>query len=304
MAGCSRRGALLVLLTVASLAGALVVVGAPASLAVDCPRTGAGADLTLLAASAGAAPNVRYAFTVRNSGPDCVAALSVTVALAPGSSFSDAVVGDREGWSCSGTTVVECKLIAPLPAADSATVSFEATAPSSPTGATVRGEVKSDLADPELSDNVAWTAFAARASTGDPRSLEQVLDFSRPGRASIAINRVLPGSALGAPGPAPCEPTCLGTFEWIVETPDTDPALFPDVRLSLTLKLFAPGTRARDVRVYRFVDSLGAWVGPLPSCSEFTGDPVVGCVSRVSVSREGFVQVVIWTSHNGHSRIG
>jgi hypothetical protein len=280
--------------------------------------TGRQADLSL-SQSAAPGPGGTTVFTLvaMNNGPACAPGATIVVELS-GSYVSYSSV-DPGSWTCttpplSAPATVTCTLAATLGVGSpGSTGTVQVTASG---GSTDHAVLSSDAIDNEDPlNNEVWGTYGKTVNTGTP-----ILDFDAtqatvPANAGIAIQQVNENSALSPQGPAPCEATsdgCLGSQEILIETADTNPALFPKVHLTFTFTIYAPGTDLKTITVYRYVDSefpppnnTPGWVALPSSCNNFSGDPNVGCVKSTSIDKKtGIVTVIVWAAHNGHSRVG
>jgi uncharacterized protein DUF11 len=271
-----------------------------ASAAGEC--VGGQADL-LLTQSASQLPsgNAQFTDTASNFGPDCAPNVHLRVELPPGSKFVSFISVAPANWSCptpAGSQIVDCILPALAAPATTepvtATVAIEAT----PTSGTDHATLTSGARDRDLSNNENWAAFATKLSTATAVG-KQSASISRPSPGSVSVLQLLPTSLQAAGVPAPCVPNCLADKELVVETDPTDPAQFPAVHLEFALSVVA--RTSVPIKVYRFDHEAHIWLGPLPPCAGFTGNPDVGCVSSLVISR-GRATIAIWTSHNGHIR--
>jgi Domain of unknown function DUF11 len=279
--------------TVLMVAGATMWIAAGTGLADACNSPDRVADLSLTGSAAPAGSNFNYRFVVTNNGPDCTAGVTLTVDLAPGSTFLGVVSSDRS-WVCSGTNTVTCSLQSTLPSPPGnnvTAITLAATAPSSPSNATVRGEVSSTdpLTDSDLTNNVVWTVFGKTLNTADPSGNHPGATIVRPDARSISANLY---DILNF-GDAPAGYSFLTDRAILVNTPAASGG---SKKGAITLLISFVAQVKPGAFVFHLDDATNTWSVVNQKCG---GNGPFPCVDGVSFN-SGIATITVLTLHFSH----
>ncbi len=105
-----------------------------------------------------------YTLTVRNLGPTAAAGVVIRDTLPSGVILVSAT---GPGLTCTGTTAIECRANAPLPASQILTATLQVTAPTTAGTVTNEATVSATTADPQPSNNRATQETTVRAPADD-----------------------------------------------------------------------------------------------------------------------------------------
>ncbi len=298
MESSKGRRWLIGLVTVLMVAGGTMWIAAGTGLADACNSPDREADLSLSGSAAPAGSNFNYTFVVTNNGPDCTAGVTLTVNLAPGSTFLGLVSSDRTSWLCSGnnTNTGTCALQSTLPSPPGNNVTFltiAATAPSSPSDATVVGEVSSSdpLVDGDQTNNVAWVAFGKNLNAGEVSGNHPAAAILRTDNQSISAN-LYDVLNFGSP---PTGYTFQTDRAILVNTPAASGG---SKKGALTLLITFNAPSKPGAFVFHLNDATGEWSVVNQKCGRNGPFP---CVDGVSFNTQtGIATITVLTLHFSH----